>query len=119
MGGYFQGGTTPEEKERAHKTFETIKASSPQNEVVMYMALDNRAGNAAAKASLANLPQDSALTWYFKATLSAREGEIEFMNTVIALSECFKRDKSFVATAQNDGEFNEDIIQAAMDMSNL
>ena len=119
LGGYFQGGTTPEEKERAHKTFETIKASSPQNEVVMYMALDNRAGNAAAKASLAKLPQDSALTWYFKATLSAREGEIEFMNTVIALSECFKRDKSFVATAQNDGEFNEDIIQAAMDMSNL
>lgn len=41
------------------------------------------------------------------------------MNTVTALSECFKRDKSFVATAQNDGEFNEDIIQAAMDMSNL
>lgn len=119
LGGYFQGGMTPEEKERAHKTFETIKASSPQNEVVMYMALDNRAGNAAAKASLAKLPQDSALTWYFKATLSAREGEIEFMNTVIALSECFKRDKSFVATAQNDGEFNEDIIQAAMDMSNL
>lgn len=119
LGGYFQGGTTPEEEERAHKTFETIKASSPQNEVVMYMALDNRAGNAAAKASLAKLPQDSALTWYFKATLSAREGEIEFMNTVIALSECFKRDKSFVATAQNDGEFNEDIIQAAMDMSNL
>lgn len=119
LGGYFQGGTTPEEKERAHKTFETIKASSPQNEVVMYMALDNHAGNAAAKASLAKLPQDSALTWYFKATLSAREGEIEFMNTVIALSECFKRDKSFVATAQNDGEFNEDIIQAAMDMSNL
>lgn len=119
LGGYFQDGTTPEEKERAHKTFETIKASSPQNEVVMYMALDNRAGNAAAKASLAKLPQDSALTWYFKATLSAREGEIEFMNTVIALSECFKRDKSFVATAQNDGEFNEDIIQAAMDMSNL
>ena len=119
LGGYFQGGTTPEEKERAHKTFETIKASSPQNEVVMYMALDNRAGNAAAKASLAKLPQDSALTWYFKATLSAREGEIEFMNTVIALSECFKLDKSFVATAQNDGEFNEDIIQAAMDMSNL
>ena len=119
LGGYFQGGTTPEEKERAQKTFETIKASSPQNEVVMYMALDNRAGNAAAKASLAKLPQDSALTWYFKATLSAREGEIEFMNTVIALSECFKRDKSFVATAQNDGEFNEDIIQAAMDMTNL
>lgn len=119
LGGYFQGGTTPEEKERAQKTFETIKASSPQNEVVMYMALDNRAGNAAAKASLAKLPQDSALPWYFKATLSAREGEIEFMNTVIALSECFKRDKSFVATAQNDGEFNEDIIQAAMDMSNL
>lgn len=119
LGGYFQGGTTPEEKERAQKTFETIKASSPQNEVVMYMALDNRAGNAAAKASLAKLPQDSALTWYFKATLSARKGEIEFMNTVIALSECFKRDKSFVATAQNDGEFNEDIIQAAMDMSNL
>ena len=114
LGGYFQGGTTPEEKERAQKTFETIKASSPQNEVVMYMALDNRA-----EASLAKLPQDSALTWYFKATLSAREGEIEFMNTVIALSECFKRDKSFVATAQNDGEFNEDIIQAAMDMSNL
>lgn len=119
LGGYFQGGTTPEEKERAQKTFETIKASSPQNEVVMYMALDNRAGNAAAKASLAKLTQDSALTWYFKATLSAREGEIEFMNTVIALSECFKRDKSFVATAQNDSEFNEDIIQAAMDMSNL
>ena len=58
------------------------------------MALDNRAGNAAAKASLAKLPQDSALTWYFKATLSAREGEIEFMNTVTALSECFKRDRA-------------------------
>lgn len=119
MGGYFQGGTTPEEQERARKTFEMIKASSPQNEVVMYMALENRAGNAAARTALAKLPQDSALTWYFKATLSAREGEIEFMNTVTALSECFKRDKSFVATAQNDGEFSEDIVQAAMDMSNL
>lgn len=85
----------------------------------MYMALENRAGNAAAKNALAKLPQDNALTWYFKATLSAREGEIEFMNTVTALSECFKRDKSFVATAQNDGEFSEDIVQAAMDMSNL
>lgn len=45
MGGYFQGGDTPEERARAQRTFETICNSSVQNRVVMNLALETPAGN--------------------------------------------------------------------------
>lgn len=117
MGGYFHGGSTPEEQERARKTFETIKNSSPRNAVVMYLALETREGDVTAGKLVEALPQDEALTWYFKAVLAARQGDSGFTNATIFLSECFKRDKGMIPTAQNDGEFNAEIIKVAQEMS--
>lgn len=118
MGGYFKGGNTPEEKERAKKTFETIKNSSTQNAAVMYMALETKQGDEQAAKYVESMPQEEALTWYLKATLSARKGESEFNNTAALLAESFKRDKKFISTARNDGEFNEDLIDTALNMCN-
>lgn len=119
LGGYYQGGSTPEEVKRAKRTFETIRKSSPRNEVVMYLALENQEGDNQAEQLLANFPENEAMTWYFKAIISARKGDSEFTNTSIYLAECFKRDKSLVPVAQNDGEFNEEIIEVALSMSDF
>ena len=94
IGGYFRGGATPEEKARAEKTFNTIKNSSPQNAVVMYLALESPEGDAEALKQIELLPQEDALTWYFKAVISARKGDLSINDTAFMLSECFKRDKS-------------------------
>lgn len=119
MGGYYHGGRTAEEKERAEKTFNTIKNSSPQNEVVMYLALETREGDRMAEEAVKKLPEDKALTQYFMAIIENRKGEVGFMNAATRLVKCFKLDKSFVAKAQNDGEFSEDLVMTAMDMCNF
>lgn len=116
LGGYFQGGNTPEEKERAKQTFEVVKNSSPRNKVVMYLALETRLGDMQAEKALEDLPQNEAMTWYLKATVAARKGEAGFNDAIQALSACFKLDESFIVIAQNDGEFDKDIVDTALDM---
>lgn len=118
IGGYFRGGATPEEKARAEKTFNTIKNSSPQNAVVMYLALESPEGDAEALKQIELLPQEDALTWYFKAVISARKGDLSINDTAFMLSECFKRDKKFISIAQNDGEFDDDTVEIALDLYN-
>ena len=116
LGGYFQGGNTPEEKERAKQTFDVVKNSSPRNKVIMYLALETRLGDMQAEKALEDLPQNEALTWYLKATVAARKGEAGFNDAIQALSACFKLDESFIVIAQNDGEFDKDIVDTALDM---
>ena len=119
LGGYFQGGNTEEERARAKRTFATILNSSPRNKVIMYMALETHNGNVMAEEALKDLPQEDALTWYLRATLAARKGDTGFTDATNALSYCFKLDKSYISIAQNDGEFNKEIIETALDMYNF
>ena len=116
LGGYYVGGNTEEEKERARTTFELVKNSSPRNAVVMYLALENRFGNAKALEALNHLPQDDALTWYLKATIAARKGDSGFSEAMMDLVQCFELDKSFIPMAQTDGEFTKDLIESTLDM---
>ena len=69
-----------------------------------------------AEKALEDLPQNEALTWYLKATVAARKGEAGFNDAIQALSACFKLDESFIVIAQNDGEFDKDIVDTALDM---
>lgn len=116
LGGYFVGGSTPEEKERANNTFELVKNSSPRNAVVMYLALETRYGNAKALSAVNKLPQDDALTWYLRATIAARKGDSGFSEAMTALLQCFQLDESFIPMAKNDGEFTQELIESTLEM---
>ena len=116
LGGYYDGGSTPEERARIKSNFDLVKNATPQNAVVMYLALESPAGDEAASKALEELPQDDALTWYFKAVISARKGEMYESQTINLLMECYRRDKKFMIITQNDGEFEKETVQTAMDM---
>lgn len=116
LGGYYKGGRTKEEVERSKKTFETVKNSSKRNEVIMYLALENKAGNSMAEKSIAELPQDDAMTWYLKAIVTARRGDAGFADTMMNLYQCFMLDKNYIATAKNDGEFTDEVVEEAENM---
>ena len=116
LGGYYKGGNTQEEAHRSRKTFDMIKASSERNAVVMYLALDTKAGNAIAEKLLKKLPQDDAMTWYFKAVISARKGDAGFADTMMNLYQCFTADKDYIIVAENDGEFTEEVVEEAKNM---
>lgn len=116
LGGYYDGGSTPEERRHVQETFNLVKNSTPQNAVVMWLALETPAGDAEAAKAIEKLPQDDALTYYFKAVLSARKGEMYDSQTINLLMECYHRDKKFMIITQNDGEFEKDTVQTAMDM---
>lgn len=118
MGGYFQGGDTPEERARAQRTFETICNSSVQNRVVMNLALETPAGNDEAEKALEEMPTDKAVTWYLKAVVAARKGDAGLTDAAICLVSCFNKDAKMITKAQNDGEFNKDIIETALDIYN-
>lgn len=118
MGGYFQGGSTPEERARARHTFETICHSSVQNRVVMNLALETPEGDAEAENALQEMPADKATTWYLKAVVAARKGDAGMTDASICLVSCFNLDAQMIAKAQNDGEFNKDIMEMALDIYN-
>lgn len=116
LGGYYDGGSTPEERRHIQETFNLVKNSTPQNAVVMWLALESPSGDAEAAKAIEQLPQDDALTYYFKAVISARKGEMYESQTINLLMECYRRDKKFMVITQNDGEFEKETVQTAMDM---
>lgn len=116
LGGYYTGGNTLEERRHIQETFDMVKNSTPQNAVVMWLALETPAGDAEASKAIEQLPQDDALTYYFKAVISARKGEMYESQTINLLMECYRHDKKFMVITQNDGEFEKETVQTAMDM---
>lgn len=116
LGGYFHGGNTPEEKERAQRTFQAICASSTRNRAVMNLALETPEGDAEADKALNELPQDSPVKYYLKAVIAARKGDAELTNAALFLVKCFNLDKQMIVTAQNDGEFSKEIVETALDI---
>lgn len=116
LGGYYKGGRNDEEKRRCETTFNAISKSTKINAVVMYLALDTKEGNNMAIDAIGKLPQEDALTWYFKAIVNARKGDAGFTDTMMCLYQCFKADKKFIHTAKNDGEFTDEVVEGAEEL---
>ena len=58
------------------------------------------------------------MTWYLKAVVAARKGDAGLTDAAICLVSCFNKDAKMITKAQNDGEFNKDIIETALDIYN-
>ncbi len=114
MGGYYKGGKTDSERAERAGWFEIVKESNPTNRVVMLLALNTRSHTQLAEKALEELPQDKALTWYFRAIISGRKckyPDADFMeveNFYMYLQQCFDLDSSFIEIARNDGDIDED-----------
>lgn len=118
LGGYYKGGSTPEERARARQVFSDIEQSSPLNKVIVNLAMNTKANDAIAEKTMSELPADSALTDYLWAVIYGRKGARtkDFMDDLSSedhLVECFKKDKSFMDIAAVDGDIVEDIYKNA------
>ncbi len=116
LGGYYKGGNTPAEREEAKKTFNLVKESSPLNEVVMYLAMDSRGYDVMAQRAAVKLPKDDPKTWYLKAIIQNRSGEIGFENAKNCLIKCFSLDENYIHIAEMDGDIGKDLFEYTMDM---
>lgn len=84
----------------------------------MYLALETPEGNQTAEQLLSHQNQQDALTWYLKAIVAARKGDAGLTDAALCLSQAFARNSQLKVVAQNDGEFNKDLIEMAFDLSN-
>lgn len=116
LGGYYKDGRNDEERKRCEATFEAIKNSTKRNAVIMYLALNTKKGNAQAEKAIGELPQEDALTWYFRAMVNARNGDAGFNDTMMCLYQCFMADAGFIHTAKNDGEFTDEVVERAEEL---
>lgn len=119
LGGYYKGGRTPEEKERARKTFELVKSSSPLNEVIMNLAMDSKGYDAMAQRAAKKLPVDDPKAWYLKAIIYNRAGETMLEQAKTCLIKCFSLDESYKPIAEMDGDIGKDLYEYVMDMYDL
>ena len=115
LGGYFQGGNTPEEREEYRDVFNTVRDSSPINAVVMHLAMETRGHDVMAEKALQNLSKDDAIYWYFKAIIHNRQGDAGFYDAYNSLVECYKRDTKFMAISSTDGDIGKDLYEMAME----
>lgn len=118
LGGYYIGGATVQEANERKEVFETVRNTTPLNNIVMCMAMNKGSFNMQAKKLLDEQPQDKALTWYLKAICAKRLNGAEdvTMEAEMNLVQCFRLDKSFCAIAANDGDIGEELYETAMDM---
>lgn len=115
LGGYYKvtSGLSDDEIARRQQTFELVRTSSPLNNVVMCLAMKSHAWNEKAEKALEDLPADDAKTLYLKTILLCRKGDFAAMEAENTLTECFKKDNSFIAIAEWDGDISEDCFKYA------
>lgn len=115
FGGYYKGGNTEAEREKARQVFDVVAASSPLNYVIMHLALNMKAHDEAAAAGLPAAAQyakengKEALYEYLCAVVAQREAAFSddvfaFMGVVTHLTAAFKLDPSFIEIASTDGD---------------
>ncbi|MEG1838419.1 MAG: hypothetical protein RR220_03910, partial [Bacteroidaceae bacterium] len=119
LGGYYKGGNTPEERAQSRKVFDLVKESSPLNEVVMYLALESKGGDIMAEKAVKELPTTDPKTWYLKAIINNRKGELNFEQAKDCLIECFKIDEKYMKTAGSDGDIGKDLYEYTIEMYQL
>lgn len=120
LGGYYKGGKTAYERAEARKVFDLVSSSSPRNKMVLCLAMNTKNYDDMAENMLDELPQDDALTSYFRCIVYCRKGARtkDFMDDIAAedaLLDCFHKDKSFIDIAANDGYVVETIFKNAKD----
>lgn len=120
LGGYYKGGKTAYERAEARKVFDLVSSSSPRNKMVLCLAMNTKNYDDMAENMLDELPQDDALTSYFRCIIFCRKGARtkDFMDDIAAedaLLDCFHKDKSFIDIAANDGYVVETIFKNAKD----
>ena len=115
LGGYYKvtSGLNDAEIARRLETFELVKNSSPLNNVVMCLAMKTHAWNEKAEKALEDLPADDPKTMYLKAVLYCRKGDFYAMQAEEALTNCFKKDSSYISIAEWDGDISEDCFKYA------
>lgn len=115
LGGYYKvtSGLSEQETSRRLETFELVRSSSPLNNVIMCLAMKTHAWNERAETALAEMPADDAKTLYLKAVLLCRKGDFAAMEAESTLTECFKKDNSFISIAEWDGDISEDCFKYA------
>ena len=67
---------------------------------------------------LAHQSMEDAVMWYLKAVVAARKGDSGLTDAALCLMRAFNLDKKLMATAQNDGEFDKEIMETALDLYN-
>lgn len=120
LGGYYKGGKTAYERAEARKVFDLVSSSSLRNKMVLCLAMNTKNYDDMAENILEELPQDDALTSYFRCIVYCRKGARtkDFMDDIAAedaLLDCFHKDKSFIDIAANDGYVVETIFKNAKD----
>lgn len=120
LGGYYKGGKTAYERAEARKVFDLVSSSSLRNKMVLCLAMNTKNYDDMAENMLDELPQDDALTSYFRCIVYCRKGARtkDFMDDIAAedaLLDCFHKDKSFIDIAANDGYVVETIFKNAKD----
>ena len=88
--------------------------------MVLCLAMNTKNYDDMAENMLEELPQDDALTSYFRCIVYCRKGARtkDFMDDIAAedaLLDCFHKDKSFIDIAANDGYVVETIFKNAKD----
>lgn len=120
LGGYYKGGKTAYERAESRKVFDRICATSPRNKMVLCLAMNTKVYDEMAESVLDQLPQEDALTSYFRCIIFCRKGARtkDFMDDIAAedaLLDCFHKDESFIDIAANDGYVVETIFKNAKD----
>lgn len=119
LGGYYQGGNTPEEREQNRNVFNLVRDSSPVNAVVMHLAMENKGHDVMAEKAVENLDKQSALYWYLKGVINNRKGDLGFEDAKNSLIQCFKKDEKYIAIAATDGDIGKDLYEYTMEMYEL
>ena len=120
--GMYKGGRTLEEQQRNLGYFNVIANSTPRNKVVMSLAMRTPNYDRAAEAAIEELPQDEALTDYFKAIVACRNAEraatsgdafTAFMEEDEAkfwLQSAISKDKNYYHIAESDKDITESVF---------
>lgn len=119
LGGYFRGGETADDRAKSREVFNLVKSSSPINTVVMDLAMESKGYDVLAEQDALKLPSDNAVSWYLKAIINNRKGELGFEEAKNCLINCFKIDEKYIAVAASDGDIGKDLYEYAMDMYSM
>ena len=121
LGGYYRitGNLTPEEKVKRMEYFNLVRNSTPLNNVVMCLAMNNETYDSQALQALDKMPQDDAKVQYLKAVAYGRRGEAGFNDAMMALKTCFLLDKEYIPIAKTDGDIPEDLYETAYELYQL
>jgi len=113
LGGYFQGGETPEEIANNDSYFREVCRTSDWNKVVLCIArgVKEKVYNREAEEAVAKLPDDNPMKFYFKSIILGRKGYDYLMESEGNLYKACKMNPELIEVAAGDGDMREDSVE--------